>query len=262
MLINLYVVYLKDETMDVKKSKAMFNLLFRSLMLILEMLRSYSTPFAGYVSNILEAFVQLYYRQPFCFTSDPSHTSKGSLMIMSNDGPEEQHALSQIKSIVYLNGSASIEYLPIHHFLQAKKQYQLLFEYFYSSIDINSKPNEEADRRVLAISFFRDRIYDDFFWDIVKYLKIDILMLKLIDREELAMHLLLFYKDFTASANCQDFALVYSNVFYLKLGVILMKSLIPIELKSTVIEIASNILRLQDAKLIKKMNEPAFGLLR
>lgn len=40
------------------------------MMLIFEMLRSYENPFSGYVSNILEVFIQLYYRQPFCFTSD------------------------------------------------------------------------------------------------------------------------------------------------------------------------------------------------
>lgn len=60
----------------------------------------------------------------------------------------------------------------------------MLFSYFYASIDLNCQPNrgdEGPDRRVLAINFFRDKIYDDFFWDIIKYLKVDILMLKQID---------------------------------------------------------------------------------
>ena len=36
---------------------------------------------------------------------------------------------------------------------------------------------------MLAVSFFRDRIYDEFYWEILKYLKVDVLMLKLLDEE-------------------------------------------------------------------------------
>jgi hypothetical protein len=49
------------------------------------------------------------------------------------------------------------------------------------------------------------------------------------------MDLLLFYKDFTSSSNCESFSLVYSNIFYLKLGTLLDKNLTPIEYKSAVI---------------------------
>lgn len=39
----------------------------------------------------------------------------------------------------------------------------------------------EQDRRSLAISYFRDHMYDDYYWHIVSYLKVDVLMIKLID---------------------------------------------------------------------------------
>ncbi len=52
--------------------------------------------------------------------------------------------------------------MPIYHFLQSNKKYQLLFQYFYSSVDLNANVDrhEVVDRRVLAVTYFRDRIYD------------------------------------------------------------------------------------------------------
>lgn len=64
-------------------------------------------------------------------------------MIMSSNGVEEQKVVSLMKNIVYLDGSGNIEYLPIYHFLLTNKKYQLLYEYFYCSIDLNARFNSK-----------------------------------------------------------------------------------------------------------------------
>ncbi len=162
-----------------------------------------------------------------------------------------------------MNGSANVEYLPIHHFLLANKQYQQLFQYFYSSVDlISGEVSENVDRRLLAVSYFRDRIYDDFYWNIIKYLKIDLLMLNLLDDQELKLPVLLFFKDMTSFQNCMEFNLINSNIFYLKLGYILCQNITPIMEKTLVIQIASNLLEIGEVQIIKKMNEPSFGMLK
>lgn len=100
---------------------------------------------------------------------------------------------------------------------------------------ISGEVSENVDRRLLAVSYFRDRIYDDFYWNIIKYLKIDLLMLNLLDDQELKLPVLLFFKDMTSFQNCMEFNLINSNIFYLKLGYILCQNITPIMEKTLVI---------------------------
>jgi hypothetical protein len=58
---------------------------------------------------------------------------------------------------------------------------------------------ESKDKRVLAIMYFRDRLNNEYFWDIIRYLKIDVLMFRLLDYDELVLEVLLFFRDISTS---------------------------------------------------------------
>lgn len=71
--------------------------------------------------------------------------------------PYKQKAINYFKRIVYLDGNGNIEYLPLHHFMLDNPHYRLLFEYFYSSVNLSEGTELEKQ---LALNYFRDRIME------------------------------------------------------------------------------------------------------
>lgn len=76
------------------------------------------------------------------------------------------------------------------------------------------------------------------------------------------MDALLFFRELSSSPHSQKLPIFRSNMLYLQLGDFITPPLISVDKKAIVIEIVINLLRLEDEKILRKLNDCSFSLVR
>ena len=95
---------------------------------------------------------------------------------------------------------------------------------------------------------------DEFFWNIISYIKIDSLVFHLLGAEENQQNALLFFRELSTHSECEDLPLFHSNIFYIQLGDVVSQVLIPLQTNAIAIAIVINLISFANMKIFRKLN--------